>query len=447
MENRDLQIIILAAGKGSRMKSDLPKPLHSVLGKPMINWVIETASKLNPKKIKVVVGPNSIIEKNLANPNVEFVTQKKQLGDGDATRTGLSNDNIKTTLILNADTPLIDINDLKKIIKLNNSDANVLSAINPDPFGKGRIYRDSDNHLKIVEEKDANQEQKKIQVISTGVFAFKTAELKNALKKIDTNNKAGELYLADAFNLMQTSNFVNTDKREQSSGANNQLQLSNLNKIAKKMIIEKHLSSGVIIEDIDSVTIYPEVKINAGTRIISNVTIKGNTKIGSNALIDVDSYLENSIIGDDVRIFKSVIENSKIKNGANIGPMAHVRSDSEIGENVFVGNYVEVARAKIGSNSKIGHLSFVGDATVGKHVNIGAHTTFVNHDGKQKQKTTIGDDAFIGSGSKLVAPLKIGKKVVTAAGSVIVRNIPDKAMGIAREKQTNKENYWDKFKK
>ena len=447
MENRDLQVIILAAGKGSRMKSDIPKPLHLVLDKPMINWVIDTASKLNPKKIKVVVGPNSIIEKTISNPKIEFVTQAKQLGDGDAAKTGLSNDNIQTTLILNADTPLIDINDLKKVIKLNSSDANVLSAINEDPFGKGRIYSDSNNHLQIVEEKDANAEQKKIKIISTGVFAFKTTELKNALKKINTNNKAGELYLADAFNLMTSSNFVNTDNHEQSSGANNQLQLSNLNKIAKRNIIEKHLSNGVIMDDFDSISIYPEVKIAAGTTIMSNVTIKGDTKIGSNAIIDIDSYIDNSIIGNDVKIFKSVVKDSKIKNGANIGPMAHIRSNSEIDENVFVGNYVEVARAKIGENTKVGHLSFVGDATIGKNVNIAAHTTFVNHDGNQKQKTIIGDDSFIGSGTKLVAPLKLGKKTITAAGSVITKNIPDKALGIARERQTNKDNYWDKFKK
>jgi bifunctional UDP-N-acetylglucosamine pyrophosphorylase/glucosamine-1-phosphate N-acetyltransferase len=395
--------VILAAGKGTRMKDSLAKPLHKIAGHTMLEYVLDAVNGLNPNNVIVVQNT----ENDFSSFGVETVVQTQQLGSGDALKVALPKVTADHILVLNADMPLVTSQLLEKVI---NQDSALVTARLDNPFGYGRVF---ENHAgtvsKIVEQKDASVSELENNLVNAGIYYFKTDVIKEKLSALTNDNNQGEYYLTDATDNLKV---VIADDSNDILGANDKVQLANLSAIMRKRINEKHMRNGVTIIDPATTYIDYNVEIGAETEIKPNTVIEGP-----------------SIIGE--------------KN--QIGPNAHLRPQTKTEKNVLIGNFVETKNAEIGAYTHVGHLSYVGDAILGEAVNIGAGTIFVNYDGKNKHISTVGDHSFIGSNSKIVAPVKIGEEAITAAGSTITDDIPKHAMGIARSRQTNKEDFWKKM--
>ncbi len=445
--------IILAAGEGTRMKSDLPKTLHKVCGKEMIKYIIETSVNSGIEKNIVVLGHGKEkVGHNIKDMNVQTVEQS--IGGSFPYGTGYAVmaaenyiDDEDMVLILCADGPLIRKETLTDFISYhfeNDYAVTVMTAKLDNPKGYGRIVRNNDGSIdNIIEEKDASEEIKNIKEINTGIFCFKGKLLKYALKKITRDNHQNEYYLTDTIKVLnsdgvKTGGWLLGDA-EEIKAVNDMVQLAEVTKIMQRRINQIHMYAGVTIVDPDNAYIDDGVIIGRDTVIYPNTYLEEGTVIGDNCKIGPDSRIINSVICNNVRVENSKVIDSFIDDGTCVGPFALLRPGSRLGKNVKIGDFVEVKNASIGDNSKSSHLSYIGDAEVGRGANIGCGVVFVNFDGKNKHKTIVGDGAFVGSNSNLVAPVTIEEGGYVAAGSTITENVKRGDLAIARARQVNKE--------
>ncbi len=445
--------VILAAGEGTRMKSLKPKALGEVLFKPMLDWVISAAEKVGIKDICVVTGYGAeYIEDHLKGRDITLVRQTERKGTAHAVTQ--AHEFIKSheggnVVILSGDAPFVDESTITGALNYHEAkknDVTVISAVIGDPYGYGRIVRDKNGDIKaIVEEASADDRTKLIKEVNSGAYCFDASSLLDALNKITPDNSKGEYYLTDAVSLILSSGGAagayNAGSEKTVLGANTRAQLGFLNELARNDIMEKLMEKGVSIPCRDGVMIGPDCQVGVDTTILPGTIICGKVKIGSGCVIGPNSYIENSEIGDDVKFLNSRAESSKILNNADIGPFVHIRPGSAVGENVHLGNFVEVKNSNIGEDTKVSHLTYVGDSDVGKNVNFGCGVVTVNYSGKTKERTTVEDNAFIGCNTNLIAPVKVGRNAYTAAGSTITEDVPENSLAIARERQTNKENW------
>lgn len=396
--------VILAAGMGTRMKSKMPKVLHTVCGKPLSKWVIDASKAAGADKVCAVVGHKAETVKEVLGDVCEFALQAEQKGTGHAVMQAI--DVIKNSkgevVILNGDTPLITAETINKAIeyhKNNGNQATVITAILDDATGYGRIVRDNDGSvLKIVEQKDASEEEKKINEVNSGMYVFDAQSLVYALDKITPNNAQGEYYLTDTLEILLSAGkkiggYAISDNDE-IRGINDRVQLNEAEKIMQKRINEYHMRNGVTMRNPESVYIEDGVEIGNDTEICQNVTIKSGTKIGSDCVIGSGSMLDRAVIHDGVDVLSSVILESEVDEGTHVGPFAYIRPNCHVGKEVKVGDFVELKNSNIDDGTKISHLTYIGDSDVGKRVNFGCGTVTCNYDGKKKYRTTIGDDCF-----------------------------------------------------
>ncbi|MHC5216810.1 bifunctional UDP-N-acetylglucosamine diphosphorylase/glucosamine-1-phosphate N-acetyltransferase GlmU [Enterococcus sp. LJL128] len=454
MEN-SRYVIILAAGKGTRMKSKLYKVLHPVAGKPMVEHIVDQVEQTGPSEIVTIVGHGAEAIKQHLGDRTQYALQQEQLGTGHAV---MQADNLLggkkgTTLVITGDTPLLTAETLTNLFDYHqgkNASATILTAQAEDPTGYGRIIRD---HLgiveKIVEQKDASEEEARVKEINTGTFCFDNQALFTALSKLNTNNAQGEYYLTDIIEIMKgegaTIAAYRMDDFDEAMGINDRVALAKANKIMCHRLNKMHMMNGVTFVDPENTYIDEGVVIGSDTVIEAGVCIKGATKIGTDCYISSGTEIVDSVIKDNVKINHSVVEESTIHSYADVGPFAHIRPNAEIGERVHIGNFVEIKNATIDEDTKVGHLTYVGDAKLGKDINVGCGVVFVNYDGKDKHQTIVGDQVFIGSGSNLIAPLTIGNQTVIAAGSTITEDVKEHDLAIGRARQINKEDYAKKF--
>lgn len=451
-----LAIVILAAGEGSRMKSSLPKVLHTICGEPMIRFVLKSAERLNPEKIVVIVGHQAELVKNAVG-NVQCVVQDKQLGTGHAvsvTKEMLS-DFSGTVMVLSGDTPLVRAETLDNLFAThteNGAAASIITARLENPTGYGRIIRSEDGSIvtAIVEEKDATEEQKTINEVNTGTYCFDKEKLFEALKQVDNNNRQGEYYLTDVIKILRNRGekvvASMTDSPDEVMGVNNRVHLAEADRVMRRTINEGLMHSGVTIIDPETTYISPDVEIGKDTVIYPMTFIRGTTKIGESCVIGPFSRLENCTIGNSATIDSSVMRESVAEDHADIGPFSHIRPGTLVKTGAKVGGFVEIKKSQIGVQSKVPHLSYIGDTFIGDYVNIGAGSITCNYDGAQKHQTIIEDDVFIGSDTMLVAPVKIGKGAFTGAGSVITKDVPADSLAVERTDQFIVNN-WAKRKR
>ena len=449
----NIHTIILAGGKGTRMLSQKAKVLQVLGGRTMLDHVMTTANKVTDK-ISVVVGfDKEGVEEEIKEIgiNANIYLQKEQIGTADAVKTALNdiNENEKI-LILYGDVPLVKEETLKKLCN-QESDLSILTTNLENPKGYGRALKDKENNvLGIIEEKDADSEQKKIKEIFTGILVAKGGILKKHIPEIDDNNSAKEFYLTDLIGIAYKNGFkINTlsSLNEETSGANNRSEQEELEKTLRIMKSEDLLTNGATLLDKSRVDVRGEVKIGADCVIDINVIFEGDVELGNNVEIGANTILCDTKIGDDTKILPfSHIVASEIGANCSIGPYARLREGSVIMDGARIGNFVETKKTRLGRDSKANHFTYLGDAEVGNEVNIGAGTITCNYDGKDKHKTNIGDNSFVGTNSSLVAPITVGKNAYVGAGSTITKDIPDNALGVGRGKQKNKEN-WSKTKK
>jgi len=446
-------IIILAAGRSKRMRTQKSKVLHALMGKPMIFYSIELAEKLKAQKTIIVINPfGEDIKQALAQKKVEFAVQKEPLGTAHAVASalprlkGLSG----SVLIFYADNPLFSLQTLKALVQAH-EDAkaalSLLTAVFPRPVPFGRIIRGARGEvLKIVEEPDCTPEQLKIREVNAGVYCVDLEFLKSALAEIKPENAQHEYYLTDIVSLASDKNLAITtgtalDWRE-TIGINSRAELARAVSILRDKINTAWMKNGVTIEIPARVYIEPEVIIGEDTVIEPDVRLSGKTKIGKNCWVQACARIIDSMIEDGVEIRQgSVLEGSQVKAGSSIGPMAHLRPGSIVGNNARIGNFVELKNAVVGDNTIAAHLTYLGDAKIGKRVNIGAGVITCNFDGAKKSQTIIEDEAFIGSDSQLIAPVKIGRKAYIGSGSTITEDVPAGALAVARAEQVIKPKW------
>ncbi|ANK60256.1 bifunctional N-acetylglucosamine-1-phosphate uridyltransferase/glucosamine-1-phosphate acetyltransferase [Loigolactobacillus backii] len=447
--------IILAAGQGTRMKSKLAKVLHPVCGRPMVDHVLTQVEQINPDKVVTIVGHGAGEVEAVLGKRTEYVLQAEQKGSGDAVLRGepVLGDLDGMTLVVSGDTPLLTAKTFEQLFeyhKEKGAKATVLTAVADDPTGYGRIIRNDLGVVeKIVEQKDASKEEAAINEINTGVYCFDNKTLFAALHEVGNDNAQGEYYLTDVIGILkQKGEIVSAFKMkdfEESMGVNTRGALANATRVMQRRINAEHMANGVTLIDPTTTRIDVGVKIGADTTIEAGVLLKGQTEIGEDCYVGSHSELRDAKIGADVTITSSTIEKSVMHAHSNIGPMSHLRPNSEIGEYVHIGNFCEVKNAQIGAYTKVGHLTYVGDATLGQHINVGCGVVFVNYDGLDKHHTDVGDWAFVGSNANIVAPVKVADHAFIAAGSTITADVDFHDMAIARARQVNKPNYWDKL--
>ena len=447
--------VVLAAGQGTRMKSKLYKVLHPVCGKSMVEHVIDNINTLNTNRIVTVVGHGAEMVKETLGNKSEYVLQAEQLGTAHAIQQAdqLLGSLEGTTLVVCGDTPLIRPETMQALFdhhQKTNAKATILTAITDNPTGYGRILRDSTGQVsQIVEQKDATEEQRLVKEINTGTYCFDNKLLFETLKLVKNDNAQGEYYLPDVIEILQkqgemVSAYVTNDFDE-TLGVNDRFALSQAEELMRARINERHMRNGVTIINPATTHISSEAIIGSDTIIQPGTVIEGKTVIGEDCVIGPNSHIVNTTIGDRTTIHSSVLVDSIVVNETAVGPFAHLRPESSLGDKVKIGNFVEVKKSSLGNNSKVSHLSYIGDAEVGQNVNIGCGTITVNYDGKNKYKTTIEDDVFVGCNSNLVAPVTLKEGSYVAAGSTITKEVPSDALAVARARQENKLNYVSKL--
>lgn len=443
-----LQILILAAGQGTRMKSKHPKVLHKVAGKAMIDHVLEQSRELTEEKPLVVIGHQAdLLEEHLAE-TADTVLQKEQLGTGHAVM--MAADRIKDeseVMVLCADTPLIQHETLAKMLQLKHQGyaAVMMSSIVTDPTGYGRVIRDSDDHfIGITEQKDATTAELEIREINAGMYIFDGKLLKENLKKLSSDNAQREYYLTDVLEYLSKDGHsigILQVSETEIMGVNTRVQLALAEEQMRRRINESHMLQGVTIIDPLHTYIEKEVQIGEDTVIYPNCHLKGKTVIGSDCSIREGTTIENSVIGNGVTIKSSTLLESEVGDETTVGPYAYLRPKSILGKKVKIGDFVEVKNAVIGDGSKASHLSYIGDAEVGKEVNIGCGVVFVNYDGKHKFRSVVKDQAFIGSNSNLVAPVIVEEGGYVATGSTVTIDVPKQSLCIARARESIKKDW------
>lgn len=453
-----LNVIILAAGKGTRMQSNIPKVLHNVGGQSMLKHSIDIANGLNAENIIVVYGHGGEQVKTAINEKkVSWVEQVEQLGTGHAVQQAipeLTKNPADLTLVLYADVPLVLVSTLKKLLSsLNDSDLAVLTTIIDQPGGYGRIVRKADDSIaKIVEEKDASTEIKNITEVNTGIICAHTKDLITWLSKLDNNNAQQEYYLTDCVELaFKDSKKVSAVVCEESSevmGVNSRAQLSQIEKKYQARQRERLMNDGVTCKDPDSLFIEGNISAGKDITIEANVLLRGDVHIADNVTIEMNNIIIDTVIKEGVTIHpNSHIEHAEIGMNCEIGPYARIRPETVLSENVKIGNFVEIKKTKIEKGSKVNHLSYIGDAEVGSDTNIGAGTISCNYDGANKYKTIIGNNVFIGSDTQLVAPVKINDGATIGAGSTITKDVPADKLTLSRNKQITINNWQRPTKK
>lgn len=454
-----LHIVILAAGKGTRMKSRLPKVLHRVAGRPMLDRVLDVARSLAPASITVVVGheADQIRDHLASRPEIQLVVQEPQLGTGHAllTTEPVLSGRTGTVLMLSGDVPLLTTGTLARLLSAHDAQdaaATVLTAVVERPYGYGRIVRTQGRIARIVEERDASPAQRAIKEINSGIYAFALEPLFEALKSIGADNAQGEYYLPDLIAIYRKRRRVvatcTVDDPVEIRGINSRSELAEVTRMVRQQKNEELMAAGVTLIDPATTYVDSDVEVGADTVIHPFVILEGRTKIGAACEVHAGSRIVNSSLGDRVVVKNhSIVTDAVVASDAVLGPFAHLRPGAEVGERAHVGNFVELKNTTLGSGSKANHLAYLGDATIGAGVNVGAGTITCNYDGEQKHRTTIEDGAFIGSDTTLVAPVTVGKGSYVAAASCITENVPGDALAIARARQENKEGWVSRRKK
>jgi bifunctional UDP-N-acetylglucosamine pyrophosphorylase/glucosamine-1-phosphate N-acetyltransferase len=455
----DLHLVILAAGKGNRMKSARPKVLHRVGGLPLIDHVLRAAAPLQAASTVVVVGDRAAdvraaLEKRLG---LQFAVQEPQLGTAHALMQAepLLAGARGTVVLLYGDVPLLSTRTLRRLIDVHveaGAAATALTAIVDRPYGYGRIVREGGRLVRIVEERDATPAEREIREVNVGVYAFDVARLFGALRSIAPENAQGEYYLTDLVAVFRARGedvgaVVVEDPREV-HGINSRIELAEVSADMRQTRNEELMAAGVTIEDPATTWIGPEVTIGVDTVLRPNVHLEGKTTIGRGCEIHANVRIVDSSLGDNVIVQNfCVITGSRIASEASVGPFAHVRPESDVREKARVGNFVELKKTVLGPGSKANHLTYLGDATVGANVNVGAGTITCNYDGETKHRTVIEDGAFIGSDTQLIAPVTVGRGAYVGAGSSITDNVPPGSLAVARGRQVNKEGWVRKKKR
>jgi len=446
-----VRTLILAAGLGKRMKSRKPKVLHEVLRKPMVLWVVDTVLKLENNLVGIVLGHGWQHVKAVLPENIHIFLQREQLGTAHAVMsTGdfIRGDEI---LVTYGDVPLVELETLKRLLDIHRTSRAQVTLVTvelEDPTGYGRILRDASGGVKkIVEETDADEETRKIREINTGIAVYDGDFLYEALKKIKPSNVQREYYLTDVVSFAGKISTLKLEDSAQTLGINDRVQLARVERVARERILTRLMLSGVTIEDPSTTYIGPDVVIERDTTIRPMTMIYGKTSIGEECEIGPLAFIQECEIADRVKVMRSECFGARIGSEAVVGPFARLREGSRIGDEARIGNFVEVKKSRVGKKAKAQHLSYIGDATVGEEVNVGAGTITCNYDGFEKHPTVIGEGAFIGSNTALVAPVTVGKGAMVAAGSVITEDVPENALAIARERQVNKPGWAEKFRR
>ena len=443
--------VILAGGQGKRMKSNKPKTLTEILGKPILGWIIGAFEDAGVNNICVVTGfAHEYIDEYLGG-KYETVIQTERLGTGHAVMTAaefLKKSPDGQTIIFNGDAPFVDSETLKRSLEYHQTSENAVTVITAevdDPRGYGRILRTENGISGIREQKDCSPEEDKIREINSGCFWFDTRALLETLPKLTRNNAQGEYYITDAIEILLRDG----KKAGAYAAANQDIVLSSndrkgmllLNDIARKRVLDKHLDNGVEIICADGIIISPDTEIAAGAKILPNTMIMGKCRIGADSVVGPNSQLRDTTVGERSTLNNVVANEAIVGNDCSIGPFVQLRPNTVIKDWAHVGDFVEIKNSTVGEGTSVSHLTYVGDSDVGKNVNFGCGTVTSNYDGNIKARCEIGDNAFIGCNTNLIAPVKVGAAAYTAAGSTITKDVPDGALGIARSRQENKPNY------
>ncbi|OLN28183.1 bifunctional UDP-N-acetylglucosamine diphosphorylase/glucosamine-1-phosphate N-acetyltransferase GlmU [Desulfosporosinus metallidurans] len=445
----NLVAVIMAAGKGTRMKSKLPKVMHSLAGQTLLEHVLNAANQVGIERPLVVVGHGrEVVEASLSG-RAEIVVQTEQLGTGHAIMQALPFlEGVQTVLVLSGDQPLLKPETLRALIELHTtrgSSATVLTAYMDQPFGYGRVIKRGEDLAKIVEEKDATPDERQIREVNTGTYCFEGSALKDALTKITPQNAQGEYYLTEVFDvfLRQGKKMLTycTGDSHEALGINSRAQLAQAEAIFRERILEHWMTEGVTIVDPSSTFIDAEVEFEQDVRILPFTRLMGKTRIAEDAVLGPQTSLENCTVGCGSEVTYTVAKDASIGEHCHIGPFAYLRPGTKLEAEVKVGDFVEIKNSWIEKGSKVPHLSYIGDTHIGKSTNIGAGTITCNYDGRNKYPTKIGDHAFIGSNTNLVAPLEVGDHAVTGAGSTITKNVPAEALAVERSQQVTKEHW------
>ncbi len=447
---KSTKTVILAAGHGTRMVSEKPKVLHEVSGKAMLNYVISASEAAGADDIAVIVGYKADIVKAALPENLTAIEQKEQLGTGHAVLQALPffenfNGNV---LVLVGDAPLVRKETLEELVKAHEDggfSATVLTAVFDDPTGYGRIVKKGDELIKIVEHKDATDEERSIKEINSGMYCFDAQALKAALQAINSDNVQGEYYLTDTIEILRgmgkkVGSYPTPDV-DDIAAVNSKVQLAEIGKIMRRRINTSLMEAGAIIIDPENTYLSAETKIGKDTVVYPGVITEGRVVIGENCIIGHNSRIVNSTIAEGVDIQISTILDSFVDENTHVGPYAYLRPNSHIGKNVKVGDFVEVKNSVMKDGAKASHLTYIGDAEVGKNVNLGCGTVFVNYDGTNKYRTVVEDNCFIGCNSNLVSPVTVKEGSYVAAGSTITDDVPEDTLAVARARQVNKEGY------
>ena len=441
-----LSIIILAAGQGTRMKSDRPKVIHHLAGKPMLQHVVDTSKALEPDQIIVVIGHKAeSVKASMVGQSLKFIEQKEQLGTGHAVGQCLSElPSGNDVLVLTGDVPLVTETTIKQLLSNSKKvDVNILSFLPETPFGYGRIIRNDDQSVSaIVEQKDANESQQKVIESNSGIIFISGKHVSQLVDQIDNKNAQSEYYLTDvvkhaARQGLRVNATVCNDANEV-NGVNNQKQLSEVEALYRRRIAEKLMMAGAKLYDPMRIDVRGELSVGKDVEIDINCIFEGEVSLGDNVSVGAGCIISNSSIGSDTVILPfSIVDDSSVGENASIGPFSRLRPGTKCANNTKIGNFVETKKSIIGDGSKVNHLSYVGDATIGKHVNIGAGTITCNYDGVNKFETVIEDHVFIGSDTQLIAPVTIGRGATIGAGSTITRNTPEQQLTLSRSKQVS----------
>lgn len=438
-----LSVVILAAGKGTRMKSSVPKVLHKLANKPLVEHVYDTAKDLGAEEVIVIYGHGGDqVKDSCKHFDAKWVEQKEQLGTGHAVMQAFDSLNLNNNvLVLYGDVPLTKKETLEDLLDDSEGKVGLLSVNLDNPFGYGRILRNDKNKVTgIVEQKDASDEQQKIQEVNTGILSCNGETLKRLLNNIDNKNSQGEYYLTDIFELAEKDNIeIKTAQPESSyevEGVNNRLQLATLERIFQRNIADELMTNGVALADPTRIDIRGKVEISNDVYIDINAVFEGNVTIGTGSNIGPNCLIINSVIGENVNIKANcVLENAIVENNCEVGPFARLRPETHLGKNAKVGNFVEIKKTNIGEGSKVNHLSYIGDTEMGKNVNVGAGTITCNYDGANKHRTVIGDNVFVGSDTQLVAPVNISDGVTIGAGATVTKDVAEDMLVISRSPQ------------